>query len=103
MPCNIPINCQLSHQTTKPCSLQENTIIVILLSQHEFTKILLLLETRQRPIGDQSETNMPDWRPQHASLETDMPDRRPIGDLNMLHRRSTCLIGDPLKTDMPQR
>ena len=26
--------------------------------------------------------------------ETDMPDRAPIGDLNMLHRRLTCSIGD---------
>ena len=31
-------------------------------------------------IGDPSETDMPDWRP--------------IGDLNMLHQRLACLIGD---------
>ena len=46
------------------------------------------------PIGDPSETDMPDRRPirdldmlhqrpigdRHAPSETDMPDRRPIGD-----------------------
>ena len=93
----------------------------------EFTKILLLSEiypetyqrhigdlweTHWRPtclIGDRSEnlqrpwhasleTDMPDRRPQHASSETDMLDRRPIRDLNMLHWRRTCLIGDLLKT-----
>ena len=37
---------------------------------------------------------MPYRRPRHATLETNMPDRRPIEDLNMLHRRPTCLIGD---------
>ena len=35
--------------------------------------------------------------------ETDMPDRGPIGDRDILHRRPTCLIGDPSKTDMPHR
>ena len=86
----------------------------------EFTKILLLSETHQRPIGDpsetdmtdprprqalsetdmpdrrprhnSSETNMPDQRPQHATLKTKMPDWRPIQDLDMLHRRPRCLI-----------
>ena len=37
-------------------------------------------------IGDLWETH---WRPQHASLETDMPDQR-----------LTCLINDPLEMDM---
>ena len=56
----------------------------------EFTNISLLSETYQairdpsqtyqRPIGDPSETNMPDWRPQHASSETNMPNQRHIGD-----------------------
>ena len=32
-------------------------------SQNEFTEILLLLETHLRPIGDPSETDMPDRRP----------------------------------------
>ena len=34
-----------------------------------------------------------------------MPDRRHIGNLgvDMLHRRPTCLIGDPSETDMPHR
>ena len=36
--------------------------------------------THWRPIGDLSKTNMPDRRPRHASLETDMP-----------HQRLTCL------------
>ena len=43
----------------------------------EFTKILLLSETHRRPIGDPSETDMPDRRPRHASSETNMPDWRP--------------------------
>ena len=45
-------------------------------------------------IGDPSETDMSDRRPRHASLEMDMP-----------HRRPTFLIGDrhtPNKTDMPE-
>ena len=69
---------------------------------YEFTKILLLSETHRRPIrdpsdtyrrpiGDPSETST--WfigdrhakpvthqRPRHASLETDMPNQRPIED-----------------------
>ena len=55
----------------------------------EFTKILLLSETHRRT--------------RHASSETDMPDQIPIGDLNMLHPRPTCLIWDPLETNMPNR
>ena len=46
-----------------------------------------------RPIGNPSETDMPDRRPQHAPSETDMPDRRPIED------RHAC--GDQLETNMP--
>ena len=34
-------------------------------------------------------------------LVHDMLHQGPIGDLNMLHRRPTCLIEDPLETDMP--
>ena len=52
----------------------------------EFTKILLLLETYQRPIGDLSETH-----------------RRPtflIGD-STCFIRPTYLIGDPSEIDMP--
>ena len=30
-----------------------------------------------------------------------MPDWRQMGDLNMLYRSTTCLIEDPLETDMP--
>ena len=41
----------------------------------EFTKILLLSETYRRPIGDPSETDMPDRKPRHASSEIDMPHR----------------------------
>ena len=52
---------------------------------NEFTKILLLSETHRRPIGNILEGD---------PSETDMPDRRPIGDLNMLHQRPTCLIRD---------
>ena len=29
---------------------------------------------------------MPDQRPRHATSETEMPDLRPIGDLNILHQ-----------------
>ena len=53
---------------------------------------LQLLETYRRPIGDLS--------------ETDMPDRRPIGDRHAWpenNRRPTCLIGDLSKTEMPHR
>ena len=39
---------------------------------------------------------MPDQRP----MGTNMPDRRPIRDLDMPHRRPICLIGDPSETDM---
>ena len=46
---------------------------------------------------------MPDRRPQHASSETFMPDKRPIGNLDMLHRRPTCRIGDPSETTMSER
>ena len=35
--------------------------------------------------------------------ETDMPDRRPIRDLDMLHQRLTCPIGDPSETKMLHR
>ena len=69
-------------------------------------------ETYRRPIGD---VCMLHWRPRHASPETKMHDRRPIGsryatwetgmsdwrpinDLNMLSWRLTCLITDPSKT-----
>ena len=37
---------------------------------------------------------------QHASSETDIPHRRHIGDQHA-HWRCRCLIGYPLKTDMP--
>ena len=53
----------------------------------EFTKIFLLSETHPRPIGDPS--------------ETDMPVRRPIGDLDMLHRRPIGERPAPSETDMP--
>ena len=46
----------------------------------------------RRPIRDPSETDMPDWRP--------------IGDLDMLHWRLACPIGNrhaPSETDMPDR
>ena len=43
---------------------------LLLMNNNEFTKILLLLETHQRPIGDPLETNMPDWRTH----------QRPIGE-----------------------
>ena len=46
-------------------------------------KILLPSET----YGDPLEINMPDWRP--------------IGDLEMLHWRLICLIRDASETDMP--
>ena len=32
-----------------------------------------------------------------------MPDRKPIRNLDMPHRRLTCLIGDPSETDIPDR
>ena len=56
----------------------------------------LLSETHQRHIRDPS--------------ETDMPDRRPIGDRHASSLTSTCFIvdidmlhrGDPSETDMPQ-
>ena len=56
----------------------------------------------RRHIKDPLKNDMPDWRPQrrHASLETDMPIRRPIGDVDMLHQRPTCLIGDTLKFNL---
>ena len=46
---------------------------------------------QRRPIGDPQETH---WRPIGDPSETDMPDMRPIEDLNMLHRRLTRPIGD---------
>ena len=49
----------------------------------EFMKILCLSETYRRPIGELSETY-----------------RRPIRDLSEIHWRLTCMIGDPLETDM---
>ena len=59
----------------------------------------------QRSIGDLSETNiMHDRRNIGDSSETDMPDWRPIGDLDMLHQRPTCPFRDrhtPLETNMP--
>ena len=42
-----------------------------------------------RPFGDPS--------------ETDLPDRRHIGVLNMLHRRPTCLTGEPSEIDIPHK
>ena len=51
-------------------------------------------------IGDLSETHR---RPRHASSETDMPDRRPIGDLEIINWSPTCLMGDPSKTNMSHR
>ena len=68
---------------------------------YEFTKILLLSETLRRPIGDPHAWSETHRRPHNASSETDMPDQRPIGDLDMLHWRQTCFIRDPLETDMP--
>ena len=41
-----------------------------------YYSIVLFNGTHQIPIGDLSETNM--------------PDQRPIGELDMLHRRLTC-------------
>ena len=84
------------------------------------------METRWRPIGDPSETNMPNqrsigeqhawsethWRPaclirnQHAWFETNMPYQRPIRDQHVLletHWWPTCLIRDPLGTNTPDR
>ena len=58
-------------------------------------------------IGDISETHRRPTFLIGEPLETDMSDRRPIGDrhacseTNMPDRRPTCLIGDPLETDMP--
>ena len=54
-------------------------------------------------IGDPSETDMLDRRPigDHNLLH-----QRPtglIGDLNMLHPKPTCFIKYPLETDMPDR
>ena len=88
----------------------------------EFRKILLVSETHREPIcligdlyGDPSETNMPDRRPirdfdmlywipirnRHTPSETDMPDRQPIGAL--MKDQHTFLIGDALlETDMPK-
>ena len=63
--------------------------IIIQKITDEFTKILILSKTYQRPIRDPSETNM--------------PERRPIGEIDMPHWRPTCLIGDPLETDMPDK
>ena len=51
--------------------------------------MLILSETYRRTVGELSETDMPDWRP--------------IEDLDMLHRRPICFIGDPLETDMLHR
>ena len=68
----------------------------------EFTKILFLSETYRRPIRDQHENRRPlgglDMLhrrligDRHAPSETDMPDRRPNGDLDMLStiKTSTC-------------
>ena len=76
--------------------------------------------THRRPIGDPSETDMPDRGSigdRHAWSETnqrptcligdpseiDLPHRRPtclIGALSETHWRPTTLIGDPLDTDM---
>ena len=35
--------------------------------------------------------------------ETNMPDRRQIGDRHVWSEYSTCFIGDPSETDMPDR
>ena len=68
----------------------------------EFTKILLLSETNRRPTCLIGDLNMLHRRPGHPSLETDMSDRRPVGDrhaqskTDMLvetHRRQACLHG----------
>ena len=89
--------------------------------RNEFNKILLLSETNRRLtclIGDPSETSTcfigdqhawsetstcfiwnqiawseTHWKPRHATLETNMPDWRPIKDLDMLYLRPTCQIG----------
>ena len=52
----------------------------------------------RKPQHASSETDLPDRRPQNATSETNMPAWRPIGDLDMLHRGPTCLIGDPSET-----
>ena len=63
----------------------------------EFTKISLLSETYWRSIGDLSETHRRPTCLIGDQSKTDMPDWRPPGDQlasSDTHRRSTCLIGD---------
>ena len=51
----------------------------------------------QRPIGDRhpwSETDIPDRRPIGDPSETDMPDRRPRYASSKTHLKPTCTIGD---------
>ena len=76
---------------------------------YEFTKILLLSETYRRPNRDPSQTHRRPTCLIGDPSETDMPDRRPIGDQNSrseTHPRPTCLIGDlyvSSENDMPHR
>ena len=69
-----------------------------------------LSETHRRPTCLNGELDMLHQIPicnRHAPSETDMSDRQPIGDrlrLKCLIRdQRTCLIGDILNTDMPNR
>ena len=64
-------------------------------------KLLLSYYYYRRPIGDWHAWSETHRKPRHASSKTDMPYRRSIWDLDMLLRRLTWLIGDPLKTDLP--
>ena len=57
----------------------------------EFTKILLFSETYRRTIGDPSENHR---RAIGDQSKTEMPDRRQIEDLDMLHLGLTCPTGD---------
>ena len=72
----------INNSSIHPCIHPINLVFILssisflsILDEYEFTKILLLSQTYQRPIGDLSETQ----------------------------RRPTCLIGDPSDTDMPYR
>ena len=90
------------------------SVCKIPLINFDFTKILLLSEIYQRPIGNPLETYQRPIRDRHAWSENH---RRPIKDLSETHRRPTCLIGDlnmlhqrpiynqhvPLETNMPGR
>ena len=61
-------------------------------------------ETHQRPQHATSETNMPDRRPikdRHAPMVTDIPHQRLTCLIKNLSETSTCFIGDPSKSNMP--